>query len=220
MKNDDILKEALRFDALDFAKRVTGERVDERGQAFSLGFVLMQQNAAVKESLLTERGDTTFTNMLDRYISIVEAYGFQLVLEDSFTGRDDRAERFFIFAHPDGLLLAFDTFETDHVNGGKVYYNWKPSSREAMFQFTSSGSMARLHDVWVGDHDAREALIFKMDQLRANGSFVKPWVERPFLWLLHYMDPKVNKYDYREINEERISRLPAWVREFIGEDRG
>jgi len=64
----------------------------------------------------------------------------------------------------------------------------------------------------IGGGDCREALKYNIEQLELNGSFVKPWVERPFLWLLHYMDTKVEGYRYEKINAERIAMLPEEVR--------
>jgi hypothetical protein len=49
-----------------------------------------------------------------------------------------------------------------------------------------------------------------IDKLKRNGEFLPKWVERPFLWLLHHGDTQ-GEYDYDEINEERISKLPKHV---------
>lgn len=214
---DKLLRQALQFDPLGVAERITGERVGElNSPATGLGFLLAQEHGALKENLLTQRGDTTLVNDLDRYVGIIEANGFTKVLSLPFRGYD-RDETLFVYAHSDGLLLRFDTYDGTRVNGANVYYNWRPSRTEYHWQIISSGSFSFSDPtVWTGYHDAREALLFKLSELRAHGSFVSPWVQRPFLWFLHYMDTKTEGYDYEAINAERLAMMPAWVQEFVG----
>jgi hypothetical protein len=69
--------------------------------------------------------------------------------------------------------------------------------------------------VWVGDHDCREAVKMNITNMIDNGTFLTKWKERPFMWLLHYMDTKVEGYDYKQIIEDRIAMLPDHVREAI-----
>lgn len=212
----------LKFDPLAEAEKVTGVRYSDKeaGEGFdnpatALGFRLMQDHAAAKERALTELGDTVFSNDLPRYRSIIESYGFQEVLADRWHSRWGNDETYFIFAHPKGLLLSFDTFYGDRVNGGKVYYNWRPADMERAWGCTSSGCMVS-DDVWGGDHDCREALIHNITKLETNGTLITPWVKRPFLWLLHFDDSRVDGYDHAAITEARIKRLPQWVQDFIG----
>jgi len=70
--------------------------------------------------------------------------------------------------------------------------------------------------IWVGNHDCREALKFNISELQKNGTFVKQWVDTPFLWLLHYMDTKSEGYDHEKITTERLNKLPKGVREAMG----
>lgn len=67
----------------------------------------------------------------------------------------------------------------------------------------------------IGDHDCREAIKFKLANLREFGDFVVSWKKSPFLWLLHYEDSKADRYDYKKINRERISMLPKYVQEGV-----
>ena len=69
--------------------------------------------------------------------------------------------------------------------------------------------------VWSGDHDCREAIKFNIKEMVENGTFLKKWVQPPFLWLLHYEDTKVPGYSYVDITNERISRLPEDIQEII-----
>jgi hypothetical protein len=81
-----------------------------------------------------------------------------------------------------------------------------------VYKFAQEHNLVR---VWSGDHDCREAIKFNIKQLAENGTFLKKWVKPPFLWLLHHNDPKEPGYNYEEINNERISRLPKDVQEII-----
>ena len=212
------LEQLLKFDPLSHAEDITGHSIHEDGgfknPAVALGFLLMQENNAAKERALVARGDTTFGDALSRYLEIIVGAGFERALELPFLS-SYASEKYFIFARRDGLLLSFDTYNGKSVNGGKVYYNWKPENFEnSHFRLTSSGHLSK-DGVWIGDHDCREALLFNMGNLSANGKFVAPWVERPFLWLLHYQDTKADGYSYDDINNERIAMLPEWVREMI-----
>jgi len=69
----------------------------------------------------------------------------------------------------------------------------------------------QLISIWSGDHDCREAIKFNISQLKENGTFVKNWIKPPFLWLLHYMDTKVEGYDHEAITMERLKKLPEHV---------
>lgn len=159
-------------------------------------------------------GDTQLNNTLKSYLDAVKRLEFEEVLAIKFRHREAE-DTFFIFARRDGVLLGFDTYNGNAINGGKIYYNWEPRG-QFDWSVTSSGRMHTRTDreIWIGDHDCRQMLAGKIAKLTSNGSFVSPWIERPFLWLLHHGDPK--DADYKLINAERIALLPAWVQAFIG----
>src|SRR3989344_628154 len=157
--------------------------------------------------------DTTLSNKLSDYLKVLTEEGFEEVLKLSFVGDEGRQESFFIFFHEgNGIILALDTFGGDKTNGGHFYYNWRPHSGTKINKCISSGSFS-LKDktVWIGDHDCRESLRRNLHNLRQHGTFVNPWIEQPFLWLLHYMDTKKEGYDYEAISAKRIALLPVKV---------
>jgi len=73
----------------------------------------------------------------------------------------------------------------------------------------------KLITIWSGDHDCREGLKHNMNKIAEQTTFLKKWVNQPFLWLLHHGDTEKADYDYKEINKERISRLPKDIQEII-----
>jgi len=216
----------LQLDPLAIAENFTGVSYKDDEATALLGAVISMKAADIKNAALTARGDTTFFNMLDTYVSIITDLGFELVLDVPFAkkvhGTDDvRQEHQFIYAHRDGLLLVFDTYDSTQVNGGKVYYCWKPANDDRKHDILESGDW-RFHDgkrlYWAGDHDCREALRFNITRLKDNGTFLAQWPldNDIFLWLLHHGDTSVEGYDYKAINENRIELLPDWVRLMIG----
>lgn len=212
---DEHLARVMRIDPLDVAENITNQRVEDGGIGFAAGLYMVQSKAATMKRLLRERDDVWDGMPLADYRRVVEQYGFELLLVDEFKGWD-RTEQFFVYGHPDGMLLKFDTFRGDRVNGGNVYYNWRPHG-EIEWDVTSSGGLVEPdYTVWAGHHDCCRAMIFNLERLRSKGNFVSPWVGRPFLWLLHYEEPKVDGYDHMAITAARIARLPQWARDFMG----
>jgi len=221
----DELDRLLKFDPLDTAERMLGR---DNPDSLNLGMAMHINHVQRKREALEALGDTTFSNKVDRYQEILALMGFELALELPFVakgygnGDPDREERYFIYAHRDGLLLCFDTYCGNMVNGATVYYNWIPHSTTDRWGYTSSGRFEGYVDhlnpgVWCGDHDAREALRHKIQGLRSAGSLLPKWQYRPRLWLLHHQDTKEPGYDHKSITESRILLCPQWVQDMIGE---
>jgi hypothetical protein len=225
-KKDQILKDELRRDPIADAEKEMGLSYKDPngGDAVAWeGMSKMWASSARKTEILKGRRDTLFSSPLDYYQEVIEENGFEKVLEIPFHSWD-KDESFFVYWHPDGLLLCFDTFGSDKVNGGKVYYNWETTNRERDWRITSSYSPVECSDegedyyfCLAGDHDCREALIHNINQLRENGNFLKIWRKKPFLWFLHHGDKDENgKVDhYEDVNAERIAMLPQHVQDAI-----
>jgi len=214
MNNAD-LHSLLHLDPLLEAEKLTGKSYKEDDDTQWAGFGIMRAKSKAVEQELSERGDTTFRNQLDRYQEIITGYGFEKVLELDFNAaHDNKPEKFFVYWHPYGLLLHFDTYQTYEVNGGNVQYCWSSTAEDA-WRYTSSSSP--LGDgLILGSHDCREATIFNLENLRTHGEFICPWPKLPFMWLLHHGDIKVEGYDHKSITDERIAMLPEHVRRGLG----
>jgi hypothetical protein len=220
--NDHALRELLSRDPLAIAEDLTGKSYKEDDQAMRLGVALAFTHGAAKREALQATRDTHHGTALQEYLEIVHEEGFRECLALPFKGTgwgDSCDETFYVFWHPDGVLLKFDTFNGDRVNGGDFLYNRVPNKPGwPSHQIISSGGFYELPDktmVWIGGHDCREALRLNLRGLRENGRLLSPWVKRPFLWLLHYMDTKDPAYNYKAITEARIAMLPDDVRAAI-----
>jgi hypothetical protein len=221
--SDETLDRLLKTDPLGDAEKITGKDYHD-AETTAIGFGILREVSAKKTAILWMNDDTLFRNKLDRYVEIIEKNGFEQVLDIPFL-REDRicTEHLFVYANTtDGLLLVFDTYMGDDVSGGSIYYNWIPNEGVEIFDFISSGFVfkkSREHydddiRILAGSHDCREALIYNMQQLRANGTFLTTWDEHKTLWLIHHGD---NKYDcYSGIINERIAMLPDNIKHMIG----
>jgi len=224
MSNKD-LDEKLNFDSLHEAEKISGKSYKDDEDTSFLGLALSFANSREKNAMLDSLGDSKLSNKVENYLGIVKSIGFEEVLVEPFTTEEGIDEKLYILWNNDlGILLKFDSYSykddgswaksgkevpEPSVNGGNIYYNVKLKPRkEVESNCTSSGGYR--DGVWVGNHDCREAIKHKIDKLKRNGEFLPKWVERPFLWLLHHGDTQ-GEYDYDEINEERISKLPKHV---------
>lgn len=214
--SDELLANLLNYDPLDNAEHVTGKSYKTDECTMAIGFIDHLRASAERNATLELLDDTAFSNTVERYTRIITEEGFERVLEIPFADKDGTPESFQIWFHPDGLLLDFDTFRTRDINSAKFYFNVRPKEQHSMYELRCSGGFCRSDNTaFSGDFDAREALRFHIRQLRAAGEFLNPWVEQPFLWLLHYMDVKAEGYDHAAITEERIAMLPEHVRKAI-----
>lgn len=225
MRTDEQIDAILKFDALDMAERLTGGDYKRDKAVEALGISMHLDSVQLKRAALESVGDAHFSMDLPQYLDVLAAEGFDQVLALEFDGTSDngKPDTLYIFWKPaDGVLLVFDTYwGGKSVNGGKFYYNWRPSSHgepwEVARGLTSSGSWKQIGDEWIwsGDHDCREAVRFHLRRFRERGELLAKWRVQPFMWLLHYMDTKAEGYDPKAITAARIAMLPQAVREAI-----
>lgn len=115
------------------------------GNTLLLGHALSVNK--LKAEALEAVGDTNYGSKLTKYQAVIEKLGFRKVLELPFTGHkygseEAPQETFFVYFRDNGgVLLCFDTYNTDSVNGGHFYYNWKPNDIKDKYAYhvTSSG---------------------------------------------------------------------------------
>lgn len=225
----DKLDKMLKLDSLSEAEKLTGKSYKGDDSTVALGMVIMMAHSAKKEDALKEAEDSAFRNTVIDYIRIIKSIGFAQVLKDSFVNEDGVTEHLYVFwNYKYSVMIHFDSYTygddgswaksgkevpPPSVNSCKMLYNWIPRDGIKSHDLTSSGGFNE--GIWVGDHDGREAIKHKFNGLLENGEFVTDWIEAPFLWLLSYMEPKIEGYNYEEITQDRISRLPERIRECI-----
>lgn len=72
----------------------------------------------------------------------------------------------------------------------------------------------KLRSVWVGNHDCREAIKNNISLLLKEGEFLKKWKSKPFMWLVSHSN--YEKHNYEIVTNERLNKLPDYVKECIG----
>lgn len=199
---EQVIEEALRFDPLNTAKKITEEQ-NPGGDYTPLGFVLHTLHTDKKNAMLIANGDTTLSNRLDRYLEIAFSIGFRTVLTLPFT-HENNTETFYVLYRNPGVILHFDTYCGSSVNGGSFYYNWIPNEDNLKPNDVTSSGQWRKNDedvwVWVGDHDCREALKHHMSRLETYGKFLNPWQFKGHKHLCHHAD-------WRELSKLPIDAL-------------
>lgn len=145
--------EALNYDALSEAEKLTGKSYKECKITESIGFFDFILSNKRKEQLLSSVNDTTFHETEESYMKKVTDFGFKLVLTIPFMNDSNIEERFHIMFHDEySILLKWDTHTwgddgswakagkevpPPSRNGGSFFYNWSPNKLGLMC--TSSG---------------------------------------------------------------------------------
>lgn len=230
--SDDI-DELLAFDPLYTAELVTGEQ--NSNASIGLGFMLHRQHTNRKQEVLRAMNDTTFSNTVDYYTSVLDRLGFEKVLHlpISYINQYYNTpvnDEYFVYAHRNGIILAFDTHQSTNVNSATMYYNieFTDGLVREWYNVVSSGSFdTEMHNagrhVWCGTHDAREALVHKFNKLTTIGNPLSKWHKRQWFWLVHYGDKYDSngndiKIDYEGVTAERLKKMPSWVQDMVGEN--
>lgn len=204
--------EALSFDPLGAAERITGESYKDDATTSALGLGLAVMHNERKEALLKNTADSYFSMSFAEQLVLFADLGFDEVYRETFDGGHG-TDAYVILWHPDGLLATCESYMGTHRNTAKVHYNYRHQSGGYPGRLISSGRLE--DDVWIGDHDAREGIRHNLDAMRAEGTFLAEWVERPFLSLLNYAEYKRERPQFEAIRVAKIAALPEHVRKAI-----
>jgi hypothetical protein len=152
---------------------------------------------------------------LEDYLKILEKQGFKEVLKVPFVGRRwenlqwKAQDDLYLVYWRSPVIVAFDTFSMKLVNGGCVWYNWKPYQKDPKFCIEMS---YWLNDVLIGCHDCRVDFVRTLDMMGENGMFINPWINHN-LWLVNYVERYQGKDE--EITINRFNQLPQEVKECV-----
>ena len=235
---DTTVESVLEFDAIATSEVVLGKTGPDRrdDDVTMLGMLFAHENARSKEAILKEIGDSHYRMTVEQMFEVLHGLGMEQVLCEDIIPTETyhtEGDKYYVFAGA-GLLAAFDTYYNHKtVNSGNVYYNWKPTGGTAADvwggdngRLTSSGSCHFEGDdfiAWVGGHDIREGIAYRINRLRECGEILPKWAKSPRPWLVHYGErPEEKGFNgefYDRVIRERIKRLPQWVQDMIGEDR-
>jgi hypothetical protein len=222
------LDKILNTDPLQLAEQVTGKSYKDDEATSALGLFAMLANNLIKEEALKAADDTYYNIPTADFLRIIEADGFVVLRSVPIVGDEGRLDTQYVLWNPDeGLLMHCDTYYGQKtINSCTVYFNWRQRVRGGGFPDSCSGHYTGDFDnkeallTWVGHMDGREGLIHKLTKMRADGAFQRQWVERPFLWLLSYVDDRALPKDdrvpgYEACNAKMIATLPPDVQACI-----
>lgn len=202
------LEQALQYDPLAHAERITGVSYKDEQSTALLGMLLMHQQGAKKNELLKANNDTSYSNSLQENLAVLKDMGFQMLICEPIENTGDMWR---VFWKP-GVLIFCDSYSGDKtLNSGNAYFNYygnPPSSLRCSYSWCGEINGTPVLSCGL---DIREGFRHQMEAISENGQLLETWIERPFLWLLHYQDTKIDGFIYGTINEERISMLPAEV---------
>lgn len=206
-KNEKLVEAALNLDPIELWEKKTGKNYKENTDEDNCD---MLKTAIVanetRRYILDADGDSYYGMPIVAYELLIGSLGFRKVYDKKFQYENYKfSDNNRIWVNNDlGIVLHYDTYRGETVNGGNFYYNWRPNVKD-YYKYTSSGSFRG--PVWVGYHDCREGIKFNINRLIKNGDLVTPWVYTPFLWFVTYADIKAD-YDYKEINKTIIASAP------------
>lgn len=128
---DDAMKTDPLWEAEKKMSKVLGKNVSYKDEGAvgkiitGMGFRGMLQLSQTKRELAAMNRDTHFSSKLNDYLAVVEDLGFKLMLKLEIPKYGYReTDHQYIYATDDGLVLCFDSYRGDVVNGGSVYFNW------------------------------------------------------------------------------------------------
>ncbi len=225
------LKRLQDVDAFALAEEVSGvsyKKETELGKKTAmLGLDYHLDLVKRRDDTVKKIDDTTFSGKLVDYIRVAQEEGFEKVLEIPFTKSDEWngktriiKEKYFIFFNKkDGILLAFDTYNGDSVNGGSLYYNIILKEK-ASFNCLNSSSPCEINGVkfLTGHHDCRYGIRSIVNGLRENCNLLNNWLERPHLFLVHHGETSSSYetgFDYAQLTNQKILKLPQHVQDAI-----
>jgi hypothetical protein len=209
------VRRMLEFDPVDEAEKTTGKEYQKDDGTAYLGLALQIESHRAKENYLRKHGDSYFGIGHQEYLKIVSDAGFETLLEETFINTDMTAhDKYYVmWNNQHGILLAFDTYGKN-LNGGHYYYNWEPANIKTYYNHTSSGGFAKKlfpeKYVWGGYHDCREAILFYIEDLKRNGTFVVPWVTDPMVHLVRYDEWRKLEEMGRNSSDITLRRLTSF----------
>ena len=124
------LTNLLKVDPFQLAEDMTGKSYKDSKETEQLGFLLTLHYNQEKNKILNDLGDSYYSNTLEDYQRIIGSIGFELAGSFPFIGTSTEApeETLFVYAHKaKGIILIFDTYGGNSVNGGQFHYCWKPN---------------------------------------------------------------------------------------------
>ena len=246
VKIDGRMNEKLRVDPISDTEKFFNKHYSEFNKEENL---MMLANAfrinTQKADYLKGLGDTHFGMSWDKFISIIESYGFKVGYKYDFEhDNGEYADEAALYYHPEKGLVIWATsyFNKSSVNGGKLYGQLKTNEKiefetvkneawgteykqmkmtdslKKSFEPLNNCSHGAFMNIETGIEfslDVREGLINKLEAIGNGG------LEFVKEWnnksFLWFLDFEEEKgnYDREEITNEKISKCPEELQQIL-----
>lgn len=206
------LDEALAFDPLAAAEKITGQSYKDSPATALLGLSLSHQQGEMKDALLLLNRDTRFSASYVECLEIFADLGFESLLKGGMgaTGNSWRV------MWRKGILLFCEGYGGDkRMNSGRIFFNYR-GPRDALLG-CNNGLAAEDADgtlTWWGSRDIREGFRHFLDSAEARGKFLGEWIHDPYVALADYVS-REGGCCYKDVTAGRIALLPEEVRKVV-----
>lgn len=206
--------------------------------ALSFAFEVIRDMGAVQNQASGLLSDTRFSMIIEENDAVLESLGFEKVLTDEIGEEEVR-----IWARPDGLMITTDTYQGVR-NGGNMYFMFEPDGKLDMPGEYFGGVEVDGKIYKTGHKDIRYNLRMFIQDMEEQGRFVPKWTEDTTSGKGHVTtisftcnqdyrhigrvkqledNPADNTILYaavKDLHEDRLQRLPFWVRQMLGHEAG
>ncbi len=210
------IEDALNFDPLSAAEKITGKSYKDNPATEALGFLMMLESNKITSDLLKKNNDTHFRSGISEFIAVLDDLRFEQILVEDIPETNDK---FYVYWR-DGIILKFDTF-WDHksVNSANMFFNYQ-GDRDALHHCSSSRIDETGPAIYDASRDVREGLRFALEKMLDAGKILPVWKSIRFFWLTHYKDSQVSRSMdhedsvsyYERVTEDRVAKFPEHVR--------
>ena len=213
----DKLGRLLNLDIGKVTESILGEPYDSNPDTLDLYFYLCKKYSEAKRGLLLANNDSTYESSIERYIDILKDLNFIEIFEGYFINKNEEEILQVHFNYELGILLVFDSFN-GLLNSSKYYFNWIPNATFPSYinLFDEPTILKDGKDKWLfyGGNDCREAIKYKINILKEEGKFLKPWKVSPKHFNLVTFTKK-EQGSKEHLTKQRLNRLPEEARKII-----
>lgn len=221
---DKVTEKVLTHDTLSEAEKILGKDHYSQFNDSEMKFAMWKAtlDSQAKKDYLRSIGDTHFGMTWNEFKIMLTNYGFFNGLTYEFDYRDEK-EEVIIYYHPiKGLIVFATSWGKKSVNSGSLYAEIKANSKEdceIIWRWLSTGGcIDKENMIYETQHDVREGLFSKLNELESAGVFLNCWTNKKrFLWFVDYLESKKEGYDFRVITQSKIEKLPTEARQIIGQ---
>jgi hypothetical protein len=220
---DKITEKVLMHDTIAESEKILGRDHHSQFDDKDMQFVIWKAalDNQTKKDYLQSIGDTHFGMTWDEFKNMLVNYGFINGLTYKFDYKKRKEEAIIYYQPIKGMIVFATSWDNKSVNSGNLYAEIKANSkedRETIWRWLSTGGCIDSENmIYETQHDVREGLFSKLNELETAGTFLNRWTnQKRFLWFVDYAESKKKGYDNTIITQQKINKLPKEARAIMG----